>query len=146
LAVSFQRPIVEIWDTNLSLKVRQFIGHTSRVQAMVELNDNMTIATGAYDSNIKIWNHTNGHLRKNLTGHLKVINGLVVLKNDVLASCSDDWTINIWNITNCEIISSEDFFYNVNFIILVKSDLLAIEVVGSISFWNVTSWIEMKIF
>ena len=48
------------------------------------------------DKTIKIWNPQSGQLVRNLIGHTKDVNKLVVLTSGELASASDDNTARLW--------------------------------------------------
>jgi len=55
------------------------------------------LASGAYDTTIKIWDSLTGSLKRTLTGHTDGVHALAMLKNGDLASCSDDKKLKIWD-------------------------------------------------
>jgi WD40 repeat protein len=55
LAIGFNHPVIHIWNLSANLSARQLNGHTNKVTSLLQLNDNMTIASGSFDCTIKIW-------------------------------------------------------------------------------------------
>jgi WD40 repeat protein len=81
-----------------------------------------------------------------LIGHNLTIRDLVLLINGELASCSDDTTIKIWNLTTGRTLKTLEAHVGlVNCIKLIKNDLL---VSGSsdmtIQLWNVTTGLFIR--
>ena len=76
-------------------------GHTDYVTSLVCLKNGL-LASGSYDSKIKIWNVTDGKLKYSFDqlngGHTHLIWSLVILDNGLLASGSDDYSVKIWDI------------------------------------------------
>ena len=72
------------------------VGHNSSVQSLAVLL-NGDLASGSYEE-IKIWNPTDGTLKRTLEGHSDTALSLAVLPNGDLASGSYDGTIKIWNV------------------------------------------------
>jgi WD40 repeat protein len=142
LVIGFgNNPIIRSYDLKTKAEIKQLIGHTSSVLALIQLNDNQTIASASGDCKIKVWNHTNGSLLNTLIGHSLAIRDLVLLRNGNLASCSEDSTIKIWNLSHSQPLQSLKVHKaKVLCIAMIKSDLL---VSGSfdktIQLWNITS-------
>ena len=80
----------------VDLSLKKSIFCQSNIKALAEM-PNGYLASGMSDNSIKIWNITDGFLKKTLVGHNATVNLLLVLKNGFLASSSDDNTIKIWN-------------------------------------------------
>jgi WD40 repeat protein len=59
--------------------------------------NNGDLASGSWDKTIKIWNATDGTLKRTLYGHTDYVYALAALNNGDLASGSRDSTIKIWN-------------------------------------------------
>ena len=78
------------------------------------LNEN-TLASGSYDTTIKIWDIITGNCLKTLEGHSNSVNFLVKINENTLASGSYDTSIKIWDIItgNClkTLKSSDDICY-----------------------------------
>ena len=62
---------------------------------IVAFDNNDMLASGSYDSTIKLWNKTTGSLLRNLYDHNSMVNSVAFDNNDMLAS-SDDYTIKLW--------------------------------------------------
>jgi WD40 repeat protein len=58
---------------------------------------NGDLASGSWDSTIKIWNPIDGTLKRTLNEHTDEVCALTVLQNGDLASGSRDKTIKIWS-------------------------------------------------
>ncbi|KAK3686160.1 WD40 repeat-containing protein [Podospora appendiculata] len=58
-----------------------------------------SIATGSDDATIKIWDHDFGELEHTLRGHTRAVHG-VDFSTTLLASCSSDLTIKLWDPAN----------------------------------------------
>jgi WD40 repeat protein len=96
------------------------------VNGLVKLKYDATLASGSVDEIIKIWNLTNGNLMKNLTGHINVVNELVLLRNGNLASCSVDSKNFIWDIkSGLKLKTLHGHRANVLCIALLNNEILA---------------------
>ena len=69
------------------------IGHDRMVKSLVILPDGRSLVSASEDMTIIIWNTVTWSAEKVLTGHSKSVNCLAVLKDETLASGSDDETI-----------------------------------------------------
>ena len=77
-------------------------GHTNLVNSVIELR-NGKLATGSFDSTIRIWDldkfeGEDGYCRV-LEGHDDIVCSLIELRNGKLATGSEDTTIRIWGAT-----------------------------------------------
>ncbi|KAI1406089.1 WD40 repeat-like protein [Hypoxylon fuscum] len=76
-------------------KIKTFGGqHTNGITAL-QFDDNI-LATGSYDSKIKLWNIDNGEVIRTLHGHTMGIRALQ-FDERMLVSASLDGTVKIWN-------------------------------------------------
>ncbi|KAJ3258489.1 hypothetical protein HK103_003611 [Boothiomyces macroporosus] len=69
--------------------VREYRGHKGEIYCMQSLDHEKLVATGATDSNIKIWNFYSGECQKTLKGHKEAVTCLAT-KGDKLFSGSLD--------------------------------------------------------
>jgi WD40 repeat protein len=100
------------------------------------------LASGPYTGGkINIYNINDGSLVVNLIGHVGIVEELVLIGCDLLASCGSDYTVRIWNLTTYTIKFNLPGHSNVVFgLKLVSCDILAS---GSqdytIKLWNISS-------
>jgi WD40 repeat protein len=73
--------------------------HSSPVNAIVHINANQ-VATASNDGTIKVWNVNTKSLVYTYYGHWAAIQALVILPGGLLASCSYDQSVIIWNFAN----------------------------------------------
>jgi serine/threonine protein kinase len=89
--------IVKLWrfDNNKPFRVLQ---HSEPVYSLAFRPGHNQVATGSSDTQIRIWDTTNGHLLTTLRGHNYTVYGLAFNKNgSILASCSRDGKVLLWN-------------------------------------------------
>jgi WD40 repeat protein len=124
------------------LKITQLSGHTDSVNALAVFNNDL-LASGSRDNTIIIWNTTNGHKIKTLTGHNHSVTYLVALlpaDSLLLASASGDSSIKIWNITNGKIMNSlNDHSDGVACLTVLPNGYLASGSFKEIKIWNITT-------
>ncbi|CAG8901239.1 unnamed protein product [Penicillium egyptiacum] len=86
-----------VWDHCL----QTLEGHDGSVRAVVFSNDGQRLASGSYDTIVKIWDATSGDCLQTLEGHNNRVTS-VVFSNDGrrLASGSYDTTVKIWDATS----------------------------------------------
>lgn len=82
--------------------IKVLIDHQYGVKCLLELH-NSNIASGSYDTTIKIWNGKTYQCITTLHGHTQVVMCLIQLTNDDLVSAAGD-LIKIWNVIhlNCK--------------------------------------------
>ncbi|KOS19174.1 putative E3 ubiquitin ligase complex SCF subunit scon-2 [Escovopsis weberi] len=90
------------WKTG-RCSVRTFKGHDNGVTCLQM--DNNILATGSYDTTIKIWNSETGEVIRTLRGHSQSIRSLQ-FDDSKLISASFDKTIKIWNWQTGECLST----------------------------------------
>ena len=90
---------IKLWSpttgqTKLTIQTNQ------NVCSLKLLNNNIHLAAGlGYPGDINIYNINDGSLVSSLKGHISLVNDLVQISADLLASSSDDQTVRIWNLT-----------------------------------------------
>ncbi len=92
--------------------------HTNRIYSLAVL-PNGDLASGSFDSIIKVWDSNTGILRKILSDHTSTVWPLAKLQNGDLTSGSGDRTIKIWDIDS----------------LTVKRSFIAHS-------WNIYSWMK----
>ncbi|MEL7408726.1 MAG: WD40 repeat domain-containing protein [Cyanobacteria bacterium J06558_2] len=106
---------IRFWDTTSYERVREIPGHRDIVRSLaISSHEGKTIlASGSADRLIKLWdidfinNKSNDILIKNLSDHISWVRSVSFDPNNpkILASCSDDKTIQIRNIENGQFLS-----------------------------------------
>lgn len=88
------------WDTSTGKELFTFSGQgaTIGVDSIAASPDGTLIATGEFDTNVKIWDAANGNLLRTLFGHASYIDGMAFSRDGkYLASSSEDGTARIWD-------------------------------------------------
>ncbi|MEV6105924.1 WD40 repeat domain-containing protein [Streptomyces sp. NPDC051940] len=71
-------------------------GHSGTVRSAAFSPDGSLVATGSYDSTVRIWDAVTGQLLQDLTGHLHPVNGVAFSPDGTcVASGADDDTVRI---------------------------------------------------
>jgi len=76
--------------------LRTLIGHVDAVYS-VAFDSNDILASGSYDSTIKLWNKNTGDLLRTLNGHGSGVSSIAFDSDDILASGSGDSYIKLWS-------------------------------------------------
>lgn len=85
-------------DNFFDNEVQVLSGHTKAVTSVEIAPDNRILASGSYDTTIKLWDLQTGKLLRTLTGHSNVVIKLAIAPdNRTLASASSDKTIKLWD-------------------------------------------------
>ncbi|TBR57420.1 hypothetical protein B4U84_15530 [Westiellopsis prolifica IICB1] len=100
LSVTTSPPVNINNTSNKYALAKTFKGHSDLVRSVAFSPDGKTLASGSYDSTIKIWNVTTGQEITTLKGHSNSVNSVAFSPDGkTLASRSDDGAIKIWNVT-----------------------------------------------
>ncbi len=86
--------------------------------------------------------------RNNLLGHTGSVNDLKFLNNGDLASCSNDHSIRVWDITTNQIKSINSFSHNrscLSLYLLNNNNLLSSSEDKSIKLWNTNLFYNVSI-
>jgi COMPASS component SWD3 len=90
---------IKLWSPTTG-QTKRTIQTNDIVCSLKLLNTNIHLAAGlGYNGDINIYNINDGSLVSSLKGHTSIVNDLVQLSNELLASSSDDKTVRIWNLT-----------------------------------------------
>ena len=133
-------------DNKKSL-IRTLTGHTDFVNTIVVLKDGKRLASAGHDTNILIWNVTNGEVIRNLTGNRRTIECLCVLnENTIISSSSLDETLIIWNVNTGELVKKIKVDYWLPFSAFVVLDENRLVSAGAYEMWiwNMTDWSQIK--
>ena len=102
-----QDKTIKIWYSPSD--VITLTGMPCSVTALAALPDG-SLASGSNDCKLRIWNVTNGEVKKTFLGHNLPINCLAVLSGTRIASGSSDRTIKLWNTNTGTLIMSLSAF------------------------------------
>ena len=93
---------LKLWDVYAQTPLLSTINAVDKVLALDYNSLNVAAVGGDGSFDIRLFNitKTSGTLIKTLSGHTAKISSLKWLNNDVLISCSEDFSIQIWNITS----------------------------------------------
>jgi WD40 repeat protein len=84
-------------------------GHTSFVTALAFSPDGKTLATGSYDSSLKLWDLALGQSVATLRGHSSVVACLAFAPGgNAIYTGSGDATVRIWHAPNFEEIAQAE--------------------------------------
>ncbi|MEN6523078.1 MAG: serine/threonine-protein kinase [Anaerolineaceae bacterium] len=102
-----QKPIAQVTATQNSYTSRTLAGHTDWVNSVAFSPDGRTLASGARDRTIKLWDVNSGTVMRTLIGNsYSVYVYSVAFSPDgrTLASGSSDVTVEIWDVENGSLI------------------------------------------
>ena len=94
IASSSTDSTIKIWTQNGECLKTLYDQASSPIVCLAKL-ENLRIASGSMNGRVVIWNLNNFECTQMLEGHLKCVNCLLSLSNQVLASASDE--IKLWN-------------------------------------------------
>lgn len=108
LAVGFSDHKIRIYDIDTYQKKYEINAHSNSVFSVV-YHQNFLISAGR-DAHIKLWDAALGYLQvTDIPAHNYAVNHLTLLNNSkLLASCSMDKAIKIWNLDNMQLLKVID--------------------------------------
>jgi hypothetical protein len=102
---------VRLWDVSNAAagarELRTLSGHTSSVTVIAFSSDGRTIATGSFDSTVKLWEAATGRELKTLAGHTLTINALGFSPDGkFIVSGSEDGGSKLWDSQTGELLAT----------------------------------------
>ncbi len=132
---------VKIWNMHTGETIKTF-NLSSDVYALKVLSNNsLNLAIGLSNGIIQIYDLSRTALITNLAGHTSIVDDLITINTDLLASSSRDNTVKLWNLTtNTLKFTLRAHASNVYGLKLVSSEILASGSQDStIKIWNITN-------
>ncbi|EOB13399.1 U3 small nucleolar RNA-associated protein 13 [Nosema bombycis CQ1] len=113
--------------------------HNKEINFILIHKDKKLIITASQDKEIKVLDF-NSKVIKILSGHRKGVTYLNIFNNNLLASCSLDKTLRLWDLNTWECISVlEGHDSGVLSTIDYKNNLISASVTGGLKFWNLSN-------
>ena len=135
----------ELWDTKNGRK--KFVGHQSRVFSVAFSADGKTVASGAEDQTIKLWDVETEQNIATFTGHKDVVFSVAFSPDGkTLASGDGDDTVKVWHVLtgrNLHTFKHRERVFSVAF--SPDGKLLAGGAWRGIKFWNVETGKEVSV-
>jgi WD40 repeat protein len=135
---------IRLWNLTSGTEILPTLrGHSFDVSSLALSPDGSLLASGSWDSTIKIWNITSGQLLRTLTGHVgRVFSVAFSPDGQLIASGGWDNRLRIWNVTNGEELQvlgkQGSGIHSIAF--SPDGELVAAgSIEGTIRFWNVTN-------
>jgi WD40 repeat protein len=132
---------IKLWSPTTG-QTKRTIQINGYVLSLTMLNTNIHLAAGLESGDINIYNINDGNLVSSLKGHTSdVVNDLVQISADLLASASLDKTVRIWNLTNntCKFTLTGHTYQVVGLKQITPSILASGSVDKTIKLWDITS-------
>ncbi len=107
-----------MWRVSDGSLIRTLTGHTNWVMSVAFSPDGQTLASGSWDSTIKLWRVSDGSLIRTLTGHTSSVRSVAFSPDgQMLASGSRE--IKLWNVSDGSLLQTYDqetvFVYSIQF-------------------------------
>jgi WD40 repeat protein len=93
LATAGSDGVVQVWDVSTGKAVRTLKGHAGAVCTVAFLSDNVTLATGAEDHSVRLWNlqRTPKNIYHTFDAAVPEIVGVCFSSDGRYVACSDPW-------------------------------------------------------
>jgi WD40 repeat protein len=99
LAAGLDISTINIYNINTGSLVYELKGHTSGVNDLITISDDL-LASASFDRSVRIWSLATNATKFILNGHSNSVKALKLISSSILASGSSDKQIIFWDITN----------------------------------------------
>jgi len=95
------------YDQESYVKTFTLEGHTNTISSCAISYDSRTVATGSFDTSVKLWNIQNGSLLTNIVGHKGRINCVSFISpvDNYVVSGADDRYVKFWDMNSGDIVN-----------------------------------------
>jgi len=112
-------------------------GHSKTVNRLIFIENDSKYITCSWDESINIFDARNNKLIKKLQGHTGAVKDITMLTNGYLASCSNDYSIKLWNLQKGTCLKTLHHLDQVNCIIEASNSILISGAFDkTITFWD----------
>jgi len=131
--------IIKIWNLSTYQTIRNLTASNGCVLSLAVLSDNILVAGYNQPGKIFFWDFTTGQIVRNFTGQRDAIKSLAVLPNNALASCSQDYSIRIWDLNSgsFRVLPGPHWCYSL-YLLPGTNTLTATYGNGKVRLWNIT--------
>ena len=96
---------LQVWDLATGTMQSKLIGHTDVIFSVAYSPDGSMIASGSYDSTVKLWDATTGDLKKTLEGNKYQVHCVAFCPQGPLIASTGDG-VRLWNVLTGENVKS----------------------------------------
>ena len=143
-----QDSLLIVWDTNSSIPYHIIKPHQGMILSANYSPDDKLIAIGTTENNVVLINSTTGETYKVFSGHTDDVLNVEFIDNNILASCSADGSIILWDVLSGEMInhwSAHDNWVRNISIGVDKSRILSCGDDGHIKQWDISDLRNIKL-
>lgn len=141
VSTSLKENCIKVWDLIQYDPIKIF-PYSTRYFAVLN-NDDLVIAQ---NTELRVLDYSSTNVKQSLVGHRDVINCVIVLENDLVASGSNDKTVKVWNSKNGSLIQSlESHASSVYTLAMLQNgNLVSGSADRTIKIWQKNSWELVK--